>query len=195
MPPSTSVKKSRLKYILVSVIIALGILILGPFWFSRLRFEKKPDVSVTIQNDASIIIDNIQQSSIRDGKKEWSLKADRAQLFKAKNQALLTDLSVTFFMENKSDIYLTAQNGILNTKTKDIQIYGNVIIHNDEAKLLTEKLNYDHKRRILTSNEPVKITGDTFQLQANSLIYFISTKQAILEGRVEGLFGEEFVLF
>jgi LPS export ABC transporter protein LptC len=195
MPPSPSKQKRRLKYLLLSVIFIIGALIVGTFLLSRVKLDGKAALSVTIQDEANVIIENIQQSSIRDGKKEWSLKADQAQLFKAKNQAVLYGLNVTFFLENNDEVYLTAKEGVLNTETKDIQVFGNVVIQNDKAKLETEKLNYDHKRRIFISKERVKISGDGSELTADSLIFYISTKRAILEGNVDGLFSEGFALF
>jgi LPS export ABC transporter protein LptC len=192
---SLSIKKNRLSYILLSVIIVIGASVGGAFWLSRIKFQGKADVSVSIQDDASVIIKNIQQSSIQAGKKEWSLQADRAQLYKAKHQAKLYDLSVTFFVENGDDVYLTANEGLLNTQTKDIQVFGNVVITNDDAKLETDQLNYDHKRRIFITMEPVKISGDSSELTADSLIFYIATKRAVLEGNVDGLFSENFTLF
>ncbi|NIW00262.1 LPS export ABC transporter periplasmic protein LptC, partial [Candidatus Saccharibacteria bacterium] len=81
----------------------------------------------------------------------------------------LADLKVTFFLDDASEITLTADKGILNTDSNDIEVSGNVVVINREYKLLTEELNYAHDKRVLYSTAPVTISGPEAHLAADKI--------------------------
>jgi len=56
--------------------------------------------------------------------------------------------------------------------------------------LKTEKLFYHHKKRIIVTKEPVKITGNLFHLKANSMVYNLNTKETWFRGKVGGTINE-----
>ena len=98
---------------------------------------------------------------------------------------ILKDLAVTFFLEDGSEVTLAADQGVLKTDTNDIEVSGNVIVKNNEYRLLTEKLTYAHKRRVLYSNVPVTISGTATQISSNSILFDLNQKKLTLEGSVE----------
>ncbi len=107
---------------------------------------------------------------------------------------VLNDLSVTFFLKNKQEVYLTANRGILKTDSKDIEITGNVIVKNESSKLFTEKIQYKHGLRLLLSKVPVKIVGNSYRLTADRMSLDLNTNKTVFEGRVEGAFSENFTI-
>ena len=67
---------------------------------------------------------------------------------------------------------------------------GSVVVKNEQYTLKTENLIYQHKKRIIVTKAPVKITGDLFQLKANSMVYNLNTKKTLFRGKVKGTINE-----
>ena len=176
----------RIKLILLSIIlITVGIIIVVYLGYRRISDTPELILS-TIQDGANMSIGRIQQTATRDGKREWTLEATSAHYIETQKQVILKDLAVTFFLDDNSEVYLTAQKGILNTDSNDIEVSGNVVIKKDNYRLTTEQLNYDHKRRIIFTKVPVTISGNSTNILADSAIFDLNTKKVRLEGNVEG---------
>ncbi|MGB2928007.1 MAG: LPS export ABC transporter periplasmic protein LptC [Desulfobacterales bacterium] len=180
----------KLKLILLSVILsALGV-ILAVFVTHRHFLEKKEDVVSDIRSKANISIGKAHQTAIKNGIKEWNLDASSVNYMVNKNQAIFQDLSVTFYLKDKSQVYLTANKGILNIDSNDMEIFGNVVIKSSTYRLKTENLFYRHNRRIIFSKVPVTVTGAAFDLAADSMSLNLNTNKTIFEGKVEGTLHE-----
>ena len=184
----------KLKLFLLSVIVITLTVVIAVFINYRRILNKPEKLISSLPGGANLSIGEIHQTATRNGIKEWSLDAASARYIDAKKMVVLNDLSITFFIKDDREVYLTANNGILKTDTKDIEITGNVIVKNESSRLLTEKIQYNHGRRLLLSKVPVKITGSSYQLTADMMSLNLNTNRTVLEGRVEGAFSENFTL-
>jgi len=190
MPFLKNHNHKKLKLILLSAIVsALGIT-LAVFITHRNSLDKKGHVVSTIRSKANISIGKAHQTAIRNGIKEWNLDAASVNYMVEKNQAIFRDLSVTFYLKNKSQVYLTANKGILNIDSNDMEIFGNVVIKSATYRLKTENLFYRHNRRIIFSKVPVTVIGDAFELAADSMSLNLNTNKTMFEGKVKGTLRE-----
>jgi LPS export ABC transporter protein LptC len=183
----TQSKTSKIiKLILLSIIlITVGIVIV--VYVGYRRISNTPELILsTIEDGANMSIGRIRQTVTHDGKRQWSLEAESAHYIETQKQVILKDLSVTFFLDDNSEVYLSAQKGIVNRDSNDIEVSGNVVIKKDNYRLTTEQLNYDHKQRIIFSKVPVTISGNSTNILADSAIFDLNTKKIRLEGNVEG---------
>jgi LPS export ABC transporter protein LptC len=187
-------KPKKIKIFLVATIL----ITLGGIIGIYIGFRQDPSISESIpesaEPDATLSVGKIEQTATREGKKEWKLEANSAHYIQDINQMVLKDLTVTFFLEDKSEVTLVADQGILKTDTNDIEVSGNVMADNTEYRLLTEKLSYAHKRRVLYSNVPVTISGDSTQIVADSISFDLNSKKLTLEGSVEATITKNFKL-
>jgi len=190
MPFLKNHNHKKLKLILLSAIVsALGIT-LAVFITHRNSLDKKGHVVSTIRSKANISIGKAHQTAIRNGIKEWNLDAASVNYMVEKNQAIFRDLSVTFYLKNKSQVYLTANKGILNIDSNDMEIFGNVVVKSTTYRLKTENLFYRHNRRIIFSKVPVTVIGDAFELAADSMSLNLNTNKTMFEGKVQGTLRE-----
>jgi LPS export ABC transporter protein LptC len=187
-------KPKKLKiFLLATICITLG----GIIW---IYIGHHQDSTITEQipespePDTTLSIGKIQHTATRKGKKEWSLEAASAHYIGKTSQMVLSDLKVTFFLDDASEITLTADNGILNNDSNDIEVSGNVVVINREYKLLTNELNYAHDKRVLYSTAPVTISGPDAHLAANKISFDLNTKKVTLEGSVETTLANNFAL-
>ena len=185
---------AKIKLFLFSVIIiTLGIIAVVFFNYRRISSHPVEFIS-SIPGDANLSIGDIHQTATRNGIKEWTLDAASAQYIDANMQVVLKDLSITFFLKNQRKVFITADQGILQTDSKNIEISGHVVVKNEDSRLVTEKLQYRHDERLILSKVPVEITSDSYQLMAEKMSLDLNTSRTILEGKVKGAFSENITL-
>lgn len=187
-------KKKRLKIFLVAIILLSLGAISAVFIGYRLILNKEGKFISSLHNKANISISKVYQTATRDGIKEWSLEAKSAYYIDSTKQANLQDVIVTFFLKDEGKVYLTADQGILKTDSKDIEVTGNVLVQNETYRLRTKKLNYKHTKRIIFSKVPVEIVGDSLNLTADSMSFDLNTNRILFEGRIDGNFSENVTL-
>ncbi|MGD9105468.1 MAG: LPS export ABC transporter periplasmic protein LptC [Desulfobacterales bacterium] len=180
----------KLKLILLSVILSALGFISALFITHRNLSDKREGVVSDIRDKANISIGKAHQTAIKNGIKEWNLEASSVNYIVNKNQAIFQDLFITFYLKDKSQVYLTAKKGILNTESNDMEIFGDVVVKNSTYRLKTENLFYRHNRRIIFSKVPVTVTGVAFDLAADSMSLNLNTNKTMFEGKVEGTLRE-----
>ncbi|MCP3951371.1 MAG: LPS export ABC transporter periplasmic protein LptC, partial [Desulfobacterales bacterium] len=107
----------------------------------------------------------------------------------------LEDVSITIFTKDNKEVYITAQNGKLNTKSHDIELSGEIIINFEGALLKTDKLHYRKKSHIIYTDGKVKITKERSIIQADSLVVDLNDSTLKLEGNIKGKFFEAIDIF
>ncbi len=157
------------------------------------RVSTAPELLLSsIKDGANLSLGKIRQTATRDGKKEWSLEAGSAHYIENDKKAVLKNLFITYFLKDNREVYLEAEEGILQTDTNDIEFSGNVVIRNEDYQLRTKRLNYEHERRVIFSNDPVQISGEAVELSAKSIKYDLNLNKIILTGNVEAAISRDF---
>ena len=183
--------KSTKLFLLITVFLVFGLVLTI---FIGYRTDSNPQelfVSSMVQDEATVAIDRVHQTSTKNGIKEWSLDARSAQFIEKDRQAVFDELSMKIYMENDKLVKLSAHKGYLNTDTRDMRVDGNVIADDGELKLLTETLNYEHARRVLVTTKPVQVLGSKFRLNADSASYDLTSQRTTFDGNVEGTIFEK----
>jgi hypothetical protein len=61
-----------------------------------------------------------------------------------------------------------------------------VVILNEAYRLETDIIAYSHGQRVISSDSPVKITGQAGDLMADSLKLDLNTNRLVMKGHVHG---------
>ena len=194
MRPLKIAQRIKLNYLLISIIIVVFGVILSVFFNYRNGLETNDATEAMDSHKANISIGKAHQTATRNGIKEWSLDAASADYMNDKKQAIFKKLSITFFLKDKTKVYITGDRGILKTDSSDMEIYDNVVVKYTQYKLRCENLYYEHNKRIIFSKVPVNITGDTFHLVADAMSLNLNTNRTLFEGKVRGTFRGGFAL-
>lgn len=181
--------KLRLSLILTSIIlITVGAVALR---FIEDRHQRDPVPSETDTPDgASMALSNVRQTSVKDGIKEWHLDAVAATLLEAEHKMILEQPTVEFFMQSGETMTLTAQKGVLDTESNDIEVSGNVVVRHQSYTLFGEAFAYTHANQLLISQAPVQIDSDRMNLAAERMTVDLKTQQTELAGNVKGRINE-----
>ena len=194
MPLIKNNNPKKIKLFLLSVILITFVVILLIFVSHRRAYNKDNHIVSDVQSKANISIGKVHQTATRNGIKEWNLDAASVEYIDKSNQAIFQDLSVTFYLKDKSKLYLTANKGILETDSNDIEVLGNVVVKNEYYSLKTENLHYKHNSRIIFSLVPVKISGNSLDFVADSMSLNLITNKTSLQGGVKGILNEKIKL-
>lgn len=196
MPSTKKNRHRKLTLYGISGVLVIILLILtgviGYRYFSHQKKEK--NIVSNVENKANISIGKVHQTATRNGITEWRLDAASMNYFAEDRQSLFQDLSVTFYLNDRSEIYLTANKGVLKTDSKNMTVSGNVVVENENYQLKTKELYYNHNKRMITTQDPVYITGGSIDLAADSMSLDLNTKLTVFKGNVKGILSEKIEL-
>ena len=115
-------KKTKKLSILLLTVILLAVGMIVSVFIGYRQVSNAPELLLSsIKEGANLSLGKIRQTATRDGKKEWSLEADSANYMEAENKVDLKNLSVIYFLKDNREVYLTADRGILQTDSNDIE--------------------------------------------------------------------------
>jgi LPS export ABC transporter protein LptC len=187
-------RQQRVKPILIWMIfITLGV-ILSVFLSSRRFHDPQTAVLSEIQQEASLSMEGIRMVSTREGARAWELTAETGHYLDNRQQAVFKKISVFFYQKEGEPLTLTADNGIYQSESNDLELSGHVVVKNDQYQMESTQLQYEHKLRILESNTPVSVKGKAVDLAAESMTYFLETDKITLEGKITGTISDNIIL-
>jgi LPS export ABC transporter protein LptC len=183
-------KKLRIFFLIV-ILMTIGTVV--AIFIGYRKISNAPEMLLaSIKDGANLSLGKIRQTATRDGRKEWSLEAGSAHYMENEKKAVLKDLAITYFLEDSREVYLKAEQGILNTETNDIEFSGNVVIRNEDYRLTTEQLSYEHKRRFIFTDDPVNISGDASEVSADAATFDLKVNKIVLTGKVKAAISRNF---
>lgn len=170
-------------YCLIGVMVA-GI---GFASYHHLREEPRALLSVLPKN-TDVSLNHIHHVATRDGVKEWTLDAETAQFQRADNKTLFKDISATFFLNDGKTLHLNGRDGVLMTDSKDMEVWGDVVVRNGGYEFNADKLLYEHKSHTISTKTPIVIKGNGMEVTGDSMTFNLQTEQVMVRGRVRAVF-------
>ena len=151
-----SVKKI-ITYLLAGLLIIMILAVSGFLVFDQFLSGTTKIKGIKIDSTAALKLNLLKQISKKNGITEWELSAKSASLLKNEDKAILDEVTVFFFTKEQKKVELTSDAGTLNTKTHDMTFSGNVVVAYVTAFLKTDKLHYDKKEHIISSDDRVRL--------------------------------------
>ena len=137
---------------------------------------KKPtfSYSVTDVRPADAWIEGFTYRQTQAGVAKWEVLAERARVFEAENQAQLEDVTVHLFENDDKQMTVEAEQGTINTKTKNIDLQNQKDFLSVRLKngytIYSKHLQWKESSRQVESQTPVVITGKGLTLTGTGLI-------------------------
>jgi LPS export ABC transporter protein LptC len=186
------VKRKSVSIVFATIFILLTGTVAAVFIGYRNKLDGGNSPLAIISEEASVSIGKVHHTATRDGKTEWKLDAKSADYFPGKQEVMFKDLSAVFYLEDGRQVELTADRGVLQKVTNDIEVTGNVQVMDDRFELNTQKLQYEHASKSISTSERVRLVSEGWDLEADSMAMDLFTRKTRFEGRVEGFFDETF---
>ncbi len=185
-------KKLILSLVLLPVALVMGFAIF--FFSNRIMDAPHTFTDIHIDSEAALKLNLMKQISKKNGITEWELEAATATLMKEQDQAVLTDVSVVFHTRDDQKVFLTSDQGILDTRSHDMNFLGNVEVRHLTYILKTDKLHYKKKPHIIHSDVRVRLEDRYSVLEADTMEIALNQNTIILKGHVKGNFSENSML-
>jgi LPS export ABC transporter protein LptC len=185
-------KKQILFLVLMLVVLAGGVA--GFFVINRVMETPPVLKDIHIDSEAALKLNLMKQISKKNGITEWELEATTATLVKEKDQAVLTDVRVIFYTKDDTRVFLTSDQGTLNTETHDMDFAGNVVVRHQTYTLKTDQLHYKKKPHIIHADTRVRLENTNSAMEADTMEIQLKENNVILQGHVKGQFSEDFNL-
>lgn len=181
--------KTLRRTLAAAAFIVLAAVIIS-FVFSRFKKPaSKPDSS-NINPEATLSASNIKHESIKNGVKQWSLKADMVDYFEAGKIAEFTGAKASFFAKDGKEAELSAEKCRISAETGEMEAEGNVSLTYFDHTITTAKLNYESKKHIIESKEKVRVTGSRLNMTADVFSLDLNGSEIICTGDVKGIIND-----
>jgi len=167
--------------------IALGVsavLVFG-VWKGKTRTAQQPAPAAALP-DAEMKLTDMEFTEMQEGKRAWTLRASEAEYFQDEQKTALKAVRITFFLSDGDEIRLESNAGILYAGSKNIEVWDSVRASLPRGyELTTTRAAYDHQKRLISSETPIRLNGADVVLEGSRWHYRISDEAAVLEGGVK----------
>jgi LPS export ABC transporter protein LptC len=178
---------------LKGILLVLGILVLvgviAMFSIQRTGTTRDEQDASTVSNDATVSLEGVHHTDIREGSKEWLLDAEYADYRLEQNIAYLKMLEASFFDSNGETVLLFADSGVWKRDSNDLEVSGNVVLKNSQYVMRTDRLLYNESEQLFSTTSKVEILAHAIRKVADGMTYSLNTGNIVLEGNVEGEIG------
>jgi LPS export ABC transporter protein LptC len=169
--------------------IALAALV-AVYTVYRRGAETGADLIKGLPAGTSLTIENLRHTAAREGRTEWTLDAARAKMSSDRKSAMLEKVSVEFFVEDGEAVHLAADEGILQTRSNDLEVSGNVVVRQGGYRLTCERLEYRYRDRMLVAEGPVRIADSIISVDAEQATFDMESKKLLFKGKVHGTIAQ-----
>lgn len=107
----------------------------------------------------------------KDGKKIWELKAKSIAI--QDSETMAEEVDIHFFKDDNKVLIVRADEILLQNRSGDFTIHGNIFAHNNEGlEFYTEEAHWDAERKILESETKVLIKSKNMTLTGVGFKYW-----------------------
>ena len=179
---------NRLKFAL-TLLIMLALAVIGYMLYSNIGLIIKKEVTPALLDpEAEFSIKTAHFVEMKGENKILEVDADAAYYFKGNNLAELEKPRVTFYGKDKRTVFLKGDEGVINTETNDVMINGDVEMDSpDGYHLKSSHLKYNSGKMLLTTDMPVHIVGDVFDIKGVGMKSKIDEDVFIVLNKVEAV--------
>lgn len=125
-----------------------------------------------------------------DGHKLWELQARQIETFET--ESIATDVTLRFFdQENRPTLTVQAPQVRLEHRTGDMALMGTIDAIGDEFSFTTKDLRWDAQKKLLYTEEAIRVTGADFELRGLGFEYFTETARATIKHHARLRFKEQ----
>jgi LPS export ABC transporter protein LptC len=158
-------------FLLMSMVIGLSILFIA----LAMTFKKQEDFLPKTFSlmDADIQIRNFAFIQTQEGRNEWEIKAQKAEMFEKRKEAVLERLEVRFTSPEGYGMTFHGQQGRLDTEKRDFEVFSGdqaiEVVFNNGYKLLARSFKWTNQEQMILTTDPIEIQGPGLKIQGQGL--------------------------
>ena len=155
----------------LAILILLSVLVLGLFIWRHLQQQSPVEILEALPEQVDLALDKLHYTQNEEGRRSWTLDAEKAEYRRDNNQAVLDKVHLTLFDDGEfGEVTLSAEHGLLEQETRQVEIWGQVIVATARGeRLLTERIYYDGREKLLKSDDAVRLVNSRMELKGTGL--------------------------
>ncbi|MEJ2090719.1 MAG: LPS export ABC transporter periplasmic protein LptC [Syntrophobacterales bacterium] len=165
-------------------LIILGILglvvltVVGLWWYLT---PAPPSPRPVTASEKKAQMESLSLTEIEKGDKRWLLNADKAEYLKDRHEIRIQDIHLEFYGPDQEIIYLRAQEGLMDTKERDLALKGGVTLKRGNFTIRTPEVRYLAKERALVAPEDIVLEGPRIKVSGKGLSIDLNKKRLVLK--------------
>jgi len=173
-----------IRVLLLLVVLGTGGLLVHAVWKGAALKERRSE-GVSEPVEAEMKLTDMEYIEMQEGRRLWSLRASEATYHQAEQKTLLKSVHLTFFMDDGGEARLESRDGVIFAETRDIELWNDVRASFPRGyELSTERAYYEHGRRVVRSEESIRVKGPELDLTGSRWEYRIPERRGLVEGDV-----------
>jgi LPS export ABC transporter protein LptC len=174
-------KKRRFQGWLLVILGLLGLvgLTAGGLWWYLTPAPPPPQPQTASEKKSQM--ESLSLTEIEEGGKRWVLKADKAEYLRNRHEIRIQGIYLEFYGPGQEVMYLRAQEGLVNTKGRELALEGDVELKRGDLTIRTEKVQYLPKERALVAPGEVVLEGPRAQVAGKDLRIDLTKKRLVLK--------------
>ncbi len=171
---------------LLAILILISIVALTTVIYRHLQQKNPEELLNMLPEDIDLALEDLHYTQNEEGQRRWTLEADKAEYQRDSNLAKLETVRLQFYKtEQFGDISLQADHGQLAQDTRQVDVWGNVILKAGRGdQLFTERLHYDDKIRRLSTEAPIRFLSSQLELTGSGLQIDIDQGRMLVKEKV-----------
>ena len=167
-------------------VITLAVIITLLLRVERKRHTTGPPESTVPTIQSAFELGEILYTEMNGDRKVWELLAGRAELLQGREVTRFDEIRMRFFSEAGETLSLTADHGEVETTTKDVDLFGDIIgSSDDDLRIETETLHYDAATRTISTEDPVRISKGPVTVEGIGMKGFLRERRFELLSKVK----------
>lgn len=178
---------------ILALVILCAVVLLSLVVWRHVRQMPAQEILDSLPQDIDLALDNLHYTETQDGRKRWVLVADRAEYLRSSNLVRLAPVQLTFYDAGAfGDLTLTADHGELQEDTRQVDIWGDVVVVGAGGeRLQTQSLRYLEQQRLLSTTEPIHYQATRLELTGVGLSIDLEKSTLLVEKDVRMLLWPE----
>jgi len=156
---------------ILALLILVSIIALTVVIYRYVQQQDPKEILNVLPEDIDLALNDLHYTQNEEGQRRWTLDADKAEYQRGSSLAKLDAVKLLFYStEEYGNINLRANQGELMQETRQVDVWGNVILKTERGEqLLTERLHYDDLNHQLTTDDPIKFLSSQLELTGTGL--------------------------
>jgi LPS export ABC transporter protein LptC len=168
-------KFSKKAVIIFSVAIVFLVILIAVVAVIKTNISKPKDLLKVFQDSVDLRIKGFVYTEVGDANAKWEVKAETATYEKKQNLALFDKVQIKLTTSDGKVFEMTADEGRMLIKEKNIEIKGNVVINSENGdKFFTDYLNYSDAEKKFYTEAPVTMENKRMKITGRGLVLFIN---------------------
>jgi lipopolysaccharide export system protein LptC len=184
------INTSKIRQLLALAIILATVALAATIGLKAYRGMRSGSLLPSLPKNIDVSLQKIHYTETKGGAKKWDLLANKAEYDKVGDVVRLTGIRLDVAMAGKTgDIVLTSDLADYHTRTRDVELIGNVVAKSASGmEFTTGRIAYLSARSMLKTADRVKFTDGSLAVEGIGMEFLVDAKQLKIMKQVDASF-------